>query len=120
MSKKIIAALIILAVSTGLSIFLYKKIEAAFGPPFGGFILNTFYCNCSNTFLLTVSPPVGGQFIYVPGTPQYMHYRLPSAGVWVLGLYSPGTGVCLIYVGKGCSPFGAPSGTITPTVGTSL
>ncbi len=86
---------------------------------FGGLVTNSFYCTCSGNFLLTLSPPSAAQFVWYPGTPQFANYSLPRAGVWTLGNYSPG-GVCLVYVGKGCSPFGAPIGTIGPLTGTSF
>ena len=86
---------------------------------FGGLVTSVIPCTCSNAFLVTVSPPVPGQFVYQIGTPQFAWGNITRPGVWTLGVYNPG-GVCLVYVGKGCSPFGAPIGTITPIVGTSL
>ncbi len=85
---------------------------------FGGFVVLSLYCNCSNTFLLFVTPPKSGFFSY-KGTPQFANYMLPTTKVWTLGLYSP-VGVCLIYVGKACKQFIRPKGTITPIVGTSF
>lgn len=86
---------------------------------FGGFVTNSFYCACSNNFLLTLSAPTNAQLLWFPGTPQYREFSLPRSGVWTLGMYSPG-GVCLIPAFDGCAPFGAPIGTIGPIAGTSF
>jgi len=119
-AKRILTASIILLVAVvgAYSILSYTK--GVVGLPFGGRVLTSVPCTCSGNFLLTVSPPVGGQFVYFPGTQAYSSYNLgPTSGMWALGLYTPG-GACLMFVGKGCVPFGVPTGTITPTVGTSL
>lgn len=98
----------------------YKKIFSQGPFIFGGFVESSIPCTCSpGFFLLTISPPVGGQYLFRVGTQQYSNYRLPSAGVWTLGLYQPG-GTCLMNAGKICVPSGAPKGIISPTVGTSL
>lgn len=89
------------------------------GIPFGGMVLFSYPCNCSAGYLVIIGPPRGGQFVYQIGTPQFANYQLPREGVWALGLYSPGA-VCMIYVGKGCSSFGSPIGTILPITGTSF
>lgn len=86
---------------------------------FGGMVTTSIFCTCSGNFLLNITPPVGGQFLYQPGTQSFLNFNLPRAGVWALGLYTPG-GVCLMWAGESCKPFGAPVGTISPVVGTSL
>lgn len=118
--KKIalLAAVVLVVFGGFFSIWKYSRGVA--GVPFGGRVLAAIPCTCSGNLLMTVSPPMGGQFVYFPGTQAYMNYNLGlSTGMWALGLYTPG-GVCLQFVGKGCVPFGAPIGTISPTVGTSL
>ena len=84
----------------------------------GGFIVNSFYCACSGNFLLTLSPPTPGQWIWNPSTPQFSNFQLPRAGVWTVGNFSPG-GICMV-PGTPCTPFGTPIGTISPIVGTSF
>jgi len=118
MFRSTLLTLGILIIITSLLFFGYTSFAQS---PFifGGFILNSFYCTCSHNFLLTLSVPSASQYVWRPGTPQFANYRLPSAGVWTLGQYTPG-GVCLIWVGKGCSPYGHPVGTIGPIAGTSL
>lgn len=92
----------------------------AAGLPFGGFVAVSLPCTCTpGSFLITVGPPLGGQFVYVSGVPQYANMQLPRAGVWSVGMYSP-AGVCMIYSGKSCVPLGVPIGTITPFTGTSF
>ena len=86
---------------------------------FGGLVLNSQYCACSGNFLLTLSGPTPGQWVWYPSTPQFANFQLPRSGVWTLGTYTPG-GVCLVPSGDGCAPFGVPIGTISSTVGTSF
>lgn len=99
---------------------LVPRVNAATGIPFGGRILFAFYCNCSNTFLLTLTPLPPTQVAllsYFPGTQLYSYYTLPYA-INVLGTYA-GAGTCSVYVGTGCGSI--PSrGMITPMVGSSL
>lgn len=118
MTRSVILTLGILIIVTAV-IFSGYSVYAQNPLIFGGFVTNSFYCNCSNTFLLTLSPPTPGQWVWVPGTPQFANFQLPRAGVWALGNYSPGA-ICTIFVGKGCAPFGAPIGTIGPLTGTSF
>lgn len=100
--------------------FVLKYTRGVVGIPFGGKVISAIPCPCSGSFLLTLSPPTAGQYIYYPGTQRYLNFNLPQIGVWAVGLYTPG-GICLIPSGKsGCAPLGVPIGTITPTVGTSL
>jgi hypothetical protein len=112
--RKIIA-LSIFIIGLFLSGYIYKSFGA--GLPFGGQVTNAFFCSCDGGWLLTIGPPVGGEFLY-RDTPQYAYYQLPRTGVWALGLYVPG-GVCSFVDGKGCGAIPA-QGTITETVGTSL
>ena len=94
-------------------------------PAFGGFVLATIPCLCTANFLLFISPPRGGQFIYSPFLPPlpqaFLNFNLPRPGLWALGLYIPG-GVCIQGAPPICPPipFGTPKGTILPIVGTSL
>ncbi len=105
---------------TVASVYTINAAGPSNGFPFGGFVALSLPCTCTpGSFLLTVGPPLGGQFVYVSGTPQFSNMQLPRAGVWVLGTYSP-PGICMIYAGKSCVPLGAPLGTIMPTVGTSF
>lgn len=104
-------------------VFASPSVSSAQGlRPFGGKISDTYFCNCSYTWLITVDDSVGfgGDFIYVPfATTLYSWYQIFSAGPWVLGLYSPGYGVCLEYAGVTCTTYGSNQGTMT-MVGTSL
>ena len=116
MQKKNIIFAIILAVALVSSAVAYRVSGA--GLPFGGRVVGAWSCGCSGGWLLRVSPPAGGFFVY-NNTPQYAYSQLPRNGVWVLGLYTPG-GVCTS--GDDCDPVtsAAVQGTITPIVGTSL
>jgi len=91
--------------------------------PFGGRVTNSTFCPCSANFLLTISGPVGGNFMYDPLTaPQiYESFNLGfQTGIWALGLYTPGGHGCWFYnAGSGCHQQGIFIGTITSTVGTS-
>lgn len=114
--------LFVIVVAT-YSIFKYTKGIGLL--PFGGRVLTAIPCSCGGSAVggfnvfLTISPPVGGQFLYAIGTQAYLNKNLGfGTGMWALGLYTPG-GVCMVLSPKGCSPL-IPIGTITPTVGTSL
>lgn len=115
MFKKIIAAVVISFMFILGAIGLRVN---AIGLPYGGFVTFSFYCSCSNTWLLILGPPSAGQYVYDYTAILYPNYMIPLAGVWHLGLYRPGA-ICLVYVGKGCATFGAAGKTIT-LVGTSL
>lgn len=101
------------------SIFAFKTVAQVGFLPFGGLVLNVTPCTCDGTFLITVGPPVPGNFLFDPKvTYQYAYYQLPyRVGVWALGLYGPGP-ACRIYTGEDCTASPS-SGTIT-IVGTSL
>ncbi len=118
MSKTKIMLMFVL-VTIFMASFLVQAEKASAQVHFGGFVTASFFCPCSGNFLLTISGPIGGQFIFQPGTPQFSHHQLPRANVWALGLYNPG-GVCMVPATHGCNPAGAPIGTISPIVGTSL
>lgn len=110
---------VLISVALIISVYIYKT-QAIGLLPFGGLVVASIPCTCSTgMFLLTIGPPVGGQFVYQTGTQAFQNFNLPRAGVWALGLYSP-VGVCLVYAGKSCVPFGLPIGTITSVTGTSL
>ena len=120
-TRRIILTLLFVVVGfSGLVFWKHTKGQGVL--PFGGKVILSLPCTCNGvpSVLLTVSPPVGGQFLYILGSQLYRNYNLGLAtGMNVLGLYTPG-GVCMVYAGKGCVPIGPPIGTISPTVGTSL
>lgn len=75
--------------------------------PFGGMVTDVFYCGCSGNYRLTVSPPVGGVFMYQPGATIVYEYRMiPVTGVWLLGLLTSPV-ACIVPSGKGCSTIGS-------------
>ncbi len=85
--------------------------------PFGGKSEQITYCTCSDAILHKVGPPVGGNFVYVPGqTTLYEYYQIYTSGVQLLGNYQSG-GQCLVYRGTTCSEEQV-DGTMTQ-VGTS-
>lgn len=85
--------------------------------PFGGKSQQITYCTCSNAILHKVGPPVGGNFVYVPGqTTLYQYYQIYTSGVQLLGNYQSG-GQCLVYRGTTCTEEQV-DGTMTQ-VGTS-
>lgn len=115
--KNLFLSVAVILVGVTISAFVFVSAQNPFN--FGGFVLASIPCTCSGNFLLTIGPPVGGQFVYYPGTQAFLHFNLPRPGVWAVGSYTPG-GACLQFAGKICVPFGVPLGTITPQVGTSL
>ncbi len=119
LTKKTAVFYLVLIVVLAGSFVFFKRASGVGLLPFGGKVIVSFPCPCSDNYLLTISGPVGGQFMYYPFTQLYESYNLgPAAGMWALGFYSPG-GVCLVPSTFGCNNVGAPIGTITPTVGSS-
>lgn len=86
--------------------------------PFGGMVLFTMVCTCSEgNMLLVVGPPRPGVFVYEPFVSTlYMNYR-PYVSSWVLGDYISGAGVCMVYVGTGCAS--VPNMGLINKIGTS-
>jgi len=81
--------------------------------PFGGKIIYGYPCTCSGGWYLSIydlvtkaTIPIVFQF----GVSRLnASFNIFTSGVSVLGSYMPGTGVCLIYAGTGC--------TTIPTIG---
>lgn len=95
--------------------------------PFGGKVVYTTYCPCSQNFFLVIAGPAGGAFMYEPGPPSfqpqlYQSYNLGfQTGMWALGLYRPGGHGCWVFnPGSGCAQVAVFEGTLTSTVGTSV
>lgn len=121
--KRAIILFLIFLIILGATYSIYKYTKGLGLLPFGGKVLTSIPCPCNPlpSVLLTVSPPVGGQFIYLLGTQKYLNFNLGfGTGMWALGLHAPDGGVCLVFSPKGCSPLGLPRGTINGMVGTSL
>ena len=123
LSKKTLVFLLIATIA-GSGLFSYRafagvidSLSSAFN--FGGFVTSAIPCPCSNSWLLKISPPKGGLFLFFNGTPQFAYRQLPRPGVWTLGLYKPG-GRCRVPATHGCKTIGLPKGTITSIVGTSF
>jgi hypothetical protein len=86
--------------------------------PFGGMVSMVEWCTCNEAIaVVTVGPPRGGRFLHHPTTEVYEYYQIPRTGVWLLGNYLPGVGVCLVYTAKGCDPI--PHEGMISIVGTS-
>ncbi|MFA5841513.1 MAG: hypothetical protein WC835_00945 [Candidatus Paceibacterota bacterium] len=102
------------------AIFKPERAQALTGVPFGGALLDAFYCEDSATWLITVEPlppSYAALLTYVPGSQAYLSYNIPFTE-WLLGEYAPGAGVCIV-----ACPYCVyiPSeGMITPMTGSSL
>lgn len=91
----------------------------AFGTPFGGRILFSYFCTCTGNWLITLQPmgPTYATLLtYYSGTQMYMGYNLPFS-LNVLGQYTQGS-TCQIYIVYGCATLPS-QGMISPTVGSS-
>ncbi len=113
--KKFIGLILIIIVL--LILLLSNPLNAKAFAPFGG-IIKSFYCPCSNNYMITVGPPVPGVFMFEPGT-SVLHpfFNIYRSGVWALGIAS-GFSTCWVPVTKGCAPVG--SGMVIIRVGTSF
>jgi peptidoglycan hydrolase-like protein with peptidoglycan-binding domain len=96
------------------------KDALAFGTPFGGQLYFSFFCPCSGNWLVTIQPlpPTYVALLsYTPGTQAHLSYNIPFT-TRLLGQYTPGAGMCSIFIGTGCATLPS-EGLITPTVGSS-
>lgn len=122
LSKKLSVAILVLTLMiTGVVSYtsMVKISEAGPGYPFGGLISWVTFCDCSIDGSiaavyfpdLTVTSATGGlPLIYSGGTIVYQFGPPLNIGTWMLGTFTQGVGVCLIWVGKFCS--------VVPTAGT--
>lgn len=62
--------------------------------PFGGRVLS--FIPCDEGFLLTVGPPVSGQYMFIYGASRLYAYFAPHPQAWVLGLATPIQTSCTI------------------------
>jgi hypothetical protein len=114
--------LIALAVSLVMILVAFvvvgKPKHAIAGVPFGGRSMGVYFCNCSWNFLITVSGPMGGEFMFQPGgSILYPYGQIYNPDVWLLGLAEGGSS-CMEFAGKTCIPVGA--GPVITMVGTSM
>lgn len=106
-----------LFISAALVFFAWNALAQSGTLPFGGRVTFVEYCTCSGGAVVTVGTPRGGRFLYLPGSTRvYEYYRIPVVGVWLLGNYRPGVGICLAG-DKLCSPI--PHQGLITIVGTS-
>lgn len=73
--------------------------------PFGGIIVYAAPCTCSTpNWGIKVGPPVGGSFIYSPGSSDLRAwYNLFHPGPWVLGI-AQGYAPCMQQDYPSCTP----------------
>lgn len=91
MKRKISALFFILFLAGGMFLPIYNRVQAQSAmPPFGGQIVFRKHCECPVPgFMITVSGPVGGNFLFTPAvTKLFMNYNVFSTGNWVLGLHT--------------------------------
>ena len=91
------------------------------GSPFGGRITSIIPCTCSippTMLKITVGPPLGGSFLYIPRVSTLHLYRNLLPPSWVLG-NSVGRRECLTGFPPVCVSVGL-GGTIIRIVGTSV
>lgn len=81
----------------------YHKALAAFDLGLlGGTIQSIRMCTCSGSQLLTIGPPRKGDFLFQPGVSILFSFRSIKIGSKVLGIASPVSINCMVYVGTGC------------------
>jgi hypothetical protein len=119
MKTKTLSILLVTVLFGGLFLTAFSRVAFAYSP-FGGQVIYRYHCECPIPgFLIGVSGPVGGQFLYSPGISQlFMNYNILGVGGWVLGMHT-GTPVgCGHYSWGACSDQIPTRGIIT-MVGTS-
>ncbi len=102
------------------SLFAPQHAQAASGVPFGGALLFSFFCNQSDTWLITLEPlppSYAALLTYVPESQAFLSYNIPYTP-WLLGEYESGAGLCIVGACPYC--YTIPSeGMISPEVGSS-
>lgn len=97
-----------------------KNVQAATGLPFGGEILFSYYCSCSQNWLIyikpAISPTMPTMLSYTTGSQAFLNYNLPFA-LLILGNYEPGAGFCISEPEADCGVDIPSEGLITPMVG---
>jgi hypothetical protein len=109
--------------------FSAKKVFAAVGLPFGGFItyVNPAICNCSPGVITQIfvalpnaNPSQSNILLdYINGSEAFLYHNIPEPSIAVLGEYEPGIVSCYTYVGHSCVPI-VSEGLISPETGSSL
>lgn len=96
----IVAIVMIVSVTT----FFYPSKARAFFLPFGGAIISIF-AGCINGYIVTVGPPGGGLFMWVPGTFSYVSGPPSHPSQLLLGVFGPPT-TCYVPCTFGICPYG--------------
>lgn len=119
MKRKTLALFLVSFLVGGIFIATAARVYAAYSP-FGGMILYRHYCECPVPgFIVVVSGPVGGNFLYVPGATQlFPNFNILGLGNWVLGLHT-GVPVGCGHYSHGYCADQVPTRGIMTMVGTS-
>jgi hypothetical protein len=99
-------------------IFSAPRALASSGTPFGGALLFSFFCEDSESWMITIEPlppSYVALLSYEPFSQAYLSYNIPETS-WLLGYYSP-VGIC-VFACPYCVEIET-EGTITPVVGSS-
>lgn len=116
MKRKAVIILVVGMIIAG-GLMIHTRAQALL--PFGGMIMFVKSCQCPVPgFLIVVSPPVGGSYLYTPGTVLYPNFNVFTPGAWVLGLHT-GTPVGCGNFEKGYCAAQVPAQGIITMVGTS-
>lgn len=104
------------------SLFRPKEVFAETGLPFGGPMVFTFYCDCSDSWLVAIGPtsnPDTSDLVldYIPESQIFASYNIPFTA-YLLGFYEPGVPVCYVYAGYSCFDIES-DGLISPETGSS-
>ncbi len=103
------------------STFSPEQVKAASGVPFGGAIVFTYYCSCSQNWLIEITPLLPSFVIflsYYEGTQAFLSYNIPFT-TWLLGEYEAGAGVCVTEPEADCGVELPSEGMISPMTGSS-
>lgn len=102
--SRTLAIVISIVMVVGMLTFFYPNEANAFYRPFGGAIITLWY-GCVNGYLVTVGPPIGGIFMWVPWTYNYLYVPPYRPGQFLTGMLGPPI-TCWVPCTFGLCPYG--------------
>lgn len=115
LNKKLLILMVAILLISPVGAFAFTPGPGAFVPglPFGGLVIFSEPCTCSDNLWIWFTPlypgplPPAGPLVYQPDfTTLYGNFAIGIPATWHLGSYTPivGNGACWIDIGGACVP----------------